>query len=354
MDLKQLLRYKAAAGSQPLEEFSITGNPVAFTTNVQKPLTGLLASFTPTQTGTGDPAPDNVRPIYGRTSMNIYHSGADTTMEVVKTVSWQSTQGEVFGGTFNAVTGVLSIEWVMTSARFGSIIYQTKDEMTQGNLQIDYSVYIAGETGFTSKHICNVAKLIWAGINNTTPHFYVEYSNTYQKDCAYIVLPKDTDPDTIVTVCSQLKEPISVQLDAVTIETLVGKNNLWTDTSNTNTIKFLRKKQKNILDYSDLVNKNYGGANNAYNVRPQNKIAVTPGSSLRMTCDLLVGEFDVRFYSEDGTHQSDRTLVKYGDGTGNVVINVPSDSYFILPKWYIPSGLSVEMVVANNAIINYV
>ena len=354
MNLKQLLRYKAAAGSQQLEEFSITGNPVTFSTNVQKPLIGLLASFTPTQTGAGDPAPDNVRPIYGRTSLNIYHSGADTTTPVIETVSWQSERGEVFGGTFNAVTGVLSVEWVTISARFGSIFYKTQGEMTQGNLLIDYDVYIAGETGFTSKHICNVAKHVWAGITNTTPHFYVEYSRTYQKNCAYIVLPSDTDPDTTVTLCSMLKEPILVQLDAVAIEALVGKNNLWTDTSDKNTVKFLRKKQENILDYSDLANKNYGGSTSASNVRPQNIIAVTPGSSLRMTCDILVAEFDVRFYSEDGTLQSDRTLVKYGNDTGSVAINVPNDSYFILPKWYIASGLSVEMLIANNPIINYV
>ena len=354
MNLKQLLRYKAATGSQQLEEFSITGNPVTFSTNVQKALTGLRASFTPTQTGTGDPAPDNVRPIYGRTSLNIYHSGEDTTTPVTETVSWQSAQGEVFGGTFDALTGILSIEWVTTSARFGSIIYQTQDTMTQGNMLIDYPVYIAGDTGFMTKHICNVAKHNWAGITNTVPHFYVEYSRTYQKNCAYIILPSDTDPDTTVTICSMLKEPILVQLNAVTIEALVGKNNLWTDTSDQNTVKFLRKKQQNILDYSNLVNKNYGGSNNAYNVRPQNNIAVTPGSSLRMTCDLLVAEFDVRFYSKDGTLQSDRTLVKYGNDTASVAINVPNDSYFILPKWYIPTGLSVEMLVANNPIINYV
>lgn len=111
----------------------------------------------------------------------------------------------------------------------------------------------------------------------------------------------------------------------------------------------------NLLDYSDLVNKNYGGDDSAYNVRPVNKIAVTPGSSLVMTCELQVNEFNVRFYSEDGTYQSDKTLSKYGNETTHVAITVPDDSYFILPKWHkTGDGLSVETLVTANPVIKYV
>lgn len=115
-----------------------------------------------------------------------------------------------------------------------------------------------------------------------------------------------------------------------------------------------KPQEENLLDYGDLVNKNYGGSANAYNVRPENKIAVTPGSSLVMTCELWVNEFDVRFYSEDGTYQSDKTLSVYGDGSLHVDITVPGDSYFILPKWHKSDGLSVETLVAANPIIKYI
>lgn len=240
MDLMELMILKSMS-SAPLEEVTITGNPAVFTTDVKKSLKTLSIPFTPTQTGSGDPSLDNVRPIYGRTSLNIYHSSEDTTNPVITSVSWQAQQGEVYGGTFNAVTGILSIEWIKHTARFGSIIFNVGDTMTQGNLDIPETIYVAGESGVANNNLCDVAKFYWAGLTNTTPHFYTAYSTGDKIYRAFIILPNDTDPDTVVSVCSKLKEPVSVQLDPVTIKTLIGENHLWTDTSGTNTITYLKK-----------------------------------------------------------------------------------------------------------------
>lgn len=114
------------------------------------------------------------------------------------------------------------------------------------------------------------------------------------------------------------------------------------------------KKDENLLDYSDLVNKSYGGDASDYNVRPENKIAVTPGKPMVMECDLKVSEFNIRFYGETGTYQSSYTISKYGSSTKKVEFTVPEDSYFILPKWN-RSGdaLLVAELVENNPVIKY-
>lgn len=57
-----------------LADYEVTGNPVSFNTNVAKPLSVLVA-FTPVQAGSGDPSPENVRPITGWSGANVTRSG---------------------------------------------------------------------------------------------------------------------------------------------------------------------------------------------------------------------------------------------------------------------------------------
>lgn len=76
--VRKLLALHALAGGVPLKEYTETGNPVTFETNVAKPLSECLLSFLPVQSGTGDPSPDNVRSISGISSANVYLSDTGT------------------------------------------------------------------------------------------------------------------------------------------------------------------------------------------------------------------------------------------------------------------------------------
>lgn len=55
----------------PLDE---TGNPVTCYPVAEYPL-GVVASWEPTQAGTGEPSPDNIRPISGRDNVKVQRSG---------------------------------------------------------------------------------------------------------------------------------------------------------------------------------------------------------------------------------------------------------------------------------------
>lgn len=95
MNLKQLLFLNAAGVGGTIVEETVTGNPVKFETNKAKPLTKLLCAWTPTQSGTGDPAPDNVRPItgmdgvrvwqYPQNVLNINRSSSQTSNDIIFT-----------------------------------------------------------------------------------------------------------------------------------------------------------------------------------------------------------------------------------------------------------------------------
>ena len=74
--MRKLLALHALAGGAPLSEYTETGNPVTFETNAAKPLS-VVAAFSPVQAGSGDPSPENIRPITGFTGANIYLSPTD-------------------------------------------------------------------------------------------------------------------------------------------------------------------------------------------------------------------------------------------------------------------------------------
>ena len=62
----------ARAAGKAVED-TASGNPLSFVTDLAKPLSRLVASFLPVQSGTGDPSPDNVRSITGWSGVNVYH-----------------------------------------------------------------------------------------------------------------------------------------------------------------------------------------------------------------------------------------------------------------------------------------
>lgn len=72
--IDSLLFLAGASGSKLVEDTAI-GNPVTFTTNVARPLKSCLATWQPHQSGSGDPSPENVRPITGMDGVTVWHTG---------------------------------------------------------------------------------------------------------------------------------------------------------------------------------------------------------------------------------------------------------------------------------------
>lgn len=72
--IRKLLLMKMFAGGVPISEYTATGNPLTFNTNVVKPLKSLVLPWTPVQSGTGDPSPENVRSISGVSALNVWQN----------------------------------------------------------------------------------------------------------------------------------------------------------------------------------------------------------------------------------------------------------------------------------------
>lgn len=88
---------------QSIEETELTGNPVIFEKALKLNATALSVDMLPIQSGTGDPSPENVRPISGRTSVNVGRTGKNllaisATTETVNGVTFTINSD----GTINA------------------------------------------------------------------------------------------------------------------------------------------------------------------------------------------------------------------------------------------------------------
>lgn len=100
--LRRLIFAKMAAG-EALVEAAATGNPLTFLTEKAKPLKSLLIPFTPVQSGTGDPSPENVRPIVGLTGLTAWRTGKNLLNDVKRYEATETTVyfGETVGGEYS-------------------------------------------------------------------------------------------------------------------------------------------------------------------------------------------------------------------------------------------------------------
>ena len=72
---KRLLALAALNGGASIIERTATGNPLTFLTDLASPLKSLIIPFTPVQSGTGDPSPENIRPILPWDGLTVWHGG---------------------------------------------------------------------------------------------------------------------------------------------------------------------------------------------------------------------------------------------------------------------------------------
>ena len=88
----------ASGGLLPWTEF--TGNPLQFDAPKAHALKSCVVSIEPIQSGSGDPSPDNVRPISGWNSARLYRTGKNLLSPTLyKGVQYNPSNGAVFDTT---------------------------------------------------------------------------------------------------------------------------------------------------------------------------------------------------------------------------------------------------------------
>ena len=200
------------------------------------PVKALTVSIRPAQSGSGDPSPDNVRPISGWTGVTISHSGEDTSDPEIITISWQSEAGTIYGGTLDVTTGVLTVDKGIVD--LGSLSW--------GKYTGTQTAYFrASVPGIKPAATATSPDGILCSAYRPTGSTYVSYSAypcsigvtaTQTADYIYVQDLRWDNANDFKTNASgvmfvyPLKNPQTVQLTPAEVSTLLGANNIWADT----------------------------------------------------------------------------------------------------------------------------
>lgn len=242
--LQRLMWLKTNALARAVYE-TITGNPVSFSAR-SAPLRQLSVAFSPVQAGSGDPSPDNVRPISGWSSLTVYHSGADTSNPQTISISLGDTY---YSGTLDVVTGVLTVDTLYKAL--------TGAETVQRQSQSGGAYYRFNVTGVISNNPAGYA-VIPKFCSHFKPISYTQLPNQdnsiarFQYDTtAYIrcdtytsaadfkaFLAEQYAAGTPVQIGSPIATPIPISLTPQEVQSLLGVNNMWSDSNGDLTVTY--------------------------------------------------------------------------------------------------------------------
>lgn len=201
----------------------------------EAPLNECICYINPEQSGSGDPSPDNVRPITGHTELNLVQKDGNDTVVHTYTTDFGTT---VYGGTLDVVSGVLTV---------------TKEIVDLGNLSWSKdTTTVSGKTIFRSSLS---AKSQFNAICSNY-NFVGAYTNLTDKTCCYIyntwigIEDSTYNESTVgqfktamngVQLVYELATPITIQLTPQEVKSLLGVNNFYHDCNGDTKITYIRR-----------------------------------------------------------------------------------------------------------------
>ena len=234
--------YTTANGGEepapPPIEKTVTGNPIHILDALAKPAQALSVKLEPIQAGSGDPSPDNVRPISGHTDADVIVS---PTLNPLDGTTYPIPLGQtVYGGTLDVVTGVLTVDRA----------YAVFDGSSGENWRMHGTIasWFYTDNAFTNVFtdasasnfsISNAYKQSpYSTVSNIeNGKFAIGYSSgsavlrTVFKDTRYTTVQEWTNAVATnhIQLCYKLATPQTIQLTPTQVELLQGENNLFSD-----------------------------------------------------------------------------------------------------------------------------
>lgn len=235
--LKKLIWLKASALGSGL--VTLTGAIVSFISPKAQPVEALTIGIEPVQSGSGDPSPENVRPISGWTGANIYDEAQyDAQANPKLTISWQTEADTVYGGTLDVTGGVLTVTHAVVSLNDSA--WDVGDGTAANIVSNDAGLVDRYGTGSrTIFGYCNYIKsgsggaldntVIRTNGNTTNKVQLVGYKTYFGVETAQEFLAIVSA--TPIQICYKLATPIEYTITSAELFTLLkGENNVWADT----------------------------------------------------------------------------------------------------------------------------
>lgn len=215
--------------------FEATGNPIVLPE--YKTLIKLTTEFSPKQAGTGDPSPDNVRPISGWDNVKITVSNESESHD------YNITIPETIGGTVDAVTGVGEKTWEFVEFDGSETI-----EVGTDNLTSVYRYYITSyllpSSYIAAQGVCSHLPVgdrfqlnvdreqCIIGSNNVLIYLYLDKTDFPDINSVSTWLAAQASAGTPVQVAYKLATPEPFEISQVSIPSLRGENKFFTNGEN--------------------------------------------------------------------------------------------------------------------------
>lgn len=205
-------------------------------------LRALSVVFTPVQSGSGNPSPENVRPISGvGTECTVSHGAGGSSTPTTYAYTWQDTAGNIVGGSLDVLTGILTasyvlvdmgdLTWNRTAITSALIVYHTKPQPLKSQT-----------FNFACSHYKVVEKNRSSLRNNEMGVWYLSgqyYETIVVRDTRYDEYTAEQFKTAVSghQLAYELAEPAYYQLTAHDIKTLLGAN-VITTTAGTLTVTY--------------------------------------------------------------------------------------------------------------------
>ena len=216
---------------------TLSGSVLSFNAESTHAVKALSVAIEPVQSGSGDPAPDNVRPITGWTSAHIYledeyDADADPTITI-------DLNGTIYGGTLNVLTGVLTVNkqilqidptWNMgqsaTSNPNGTVFVINQSVPYEGWQDYRFGISNMFVMGNGTQATSPANSFWWTSNSSGIRVVYgLPNNGTTTEEFRQFL----TDNPTYI--CGPLAAPLTVQLTANQMpSSFLGQNALWCDT----------------------------------------------------------------------------------------------------------------------------
>ena len=240
--LKRLIFANAAAGELPqINEYTVTGNPAEFSTNLIRPLQAFEVPLLPVQSGSGTPSPSNVRTISGWPGITVTSNGQTVL------VAWESAVGVVYGGTVDLVTGVMTVTHYYIEVTKSNLPSLKKYAVESGAFLAQFErvsndipkwVGASAISNRFSQSISSGPGRLNANMSGTSIYFFIPLSELSSETVNAVWDWFEAHPTQLVY---ELDSPQTIQLTHVEIKTIIGQNSIGTNTNGTNTIKYLKR-----------------------------------------------------------------------------------------------------------------
>ena len=169
----------------------------------------------------------NICPISGRTSVTIYHSGADTSDPTTYTIQLGDT---VYGGKLDVTGGKMVVDRALATLTGSEVWYE------YASFQGFYTGLGRMRNGIRQDGISNMLvafktsdygqkNTMWLGVNNQ--YFYA--IGVYETMGSTLADFKSYLATNNLQVVYPLAAPIEITLTPTQIDTLLGTNNIWSD-----------------------------------------------------------------------------------------------------------------------------